>query len=240
MIMKNMRKRRNYHLNFGFKWLILLIICSLVFFNCGNDAQYQLHVFGLTENHVLESDTVVFSFIVSPEDWKEKGISVQFILDQEQYLTFEKDTLVSFSGLTPGAHAVIGLICNSNGITNKDENALVIRNFYYKQKTQPLLQNDKPLLVVCQPDKKIFRGQEADQILFDFRVINAELGSGYRLHYNLDGQDVYLDEEKHVWIENARKPGNHQLRVTLETEAGSPVLDNPFNDITLTFRVVEK
>ncbi len=238
--MDSMRKRRNYHLIGIFKRLILLIICSLLFINCGNDAQYQIHIFGLTENHVLESDTLAFSFIVSPEDWKEKGISVQFILDQQQYFSFEKDTLVSFSGFTPGAHAVIGLICNSNGITNKDENSLVIRNFYYKQETQSLLQNDKPLLIVCQPNKKMFRGQEADQILFDFRVINAELGSGYRLHYNLDGQDVYLDEEKHVWIENARKPGDHLLKVTLETEAGNAVLDNPFNDITRTFRVVEK
>lgn len=219
---------------------IFSVFSLFLFSSCSNNNEYQIHIFGLTEGHVLDSDTVSFSFLVSPEDWQEKGYMVHFMLDRRHLQTVKKDSVISYTGLTEGAHAVIGTICDADGITIKNSNNLVVRNFYSKQETQPLLQSDKPLLVVLQPQKEMFRGREADRILFDFRVINAELGSGYRLHYNLDGQDFYLDEERHVWLENARRIGDHDLTITLETEAGSPVLDNPFNSITKKFGVREK
>ena len=220
--------------------IISILLCLFVLSNCSNDVDYQIHIFGLTEGHVLESDTVSFSFLVSPEDWQEKGLLVHFLLDRMHLKSSNKDTIISFNGLTIGAHAIIGTICGPDGIVIKKPNNLIVRNFYSQVETQPLLQVDKPLLVVFQPQKELFRGKEANKILFDFRVMNANLGAGYRLHYNLDGQDYFLDKEKHVWLENANRIGGHELTITLETEAGNPVLDNPFNTITKKFGVREK
>ncbi len=218
----------------------LTILATVPALNCSNDVDYQILIFGITEEQLIDADSISFSFLISPDDWKEKGYTAHFLLDQDHPQIKQGEATVAYGGLTEGAHAIFAMICDRNGISLKTPGSIAIRNFFSRRKTQALIQQDEPLLVLHEPQGELFKGKEGKRILFDFRVLNAELGMGYWVHYNLNGEDFYLDSEEHVWLKNAQRIGGHELAVSLETEAGNPVVDNPFNQITKNFGVSEK
>ncbi|HDL18553.1 MAG TPA: hypothetical protein ENH29_05820 [Bacteroidetes bacterium] len=221
---------------------LFLFTILLLFFllECGVRQRYIISISGPREGAILSSDTVSVSFSVSPEDWFEKGYQIHVLLDRDHFRSLDKNLHITYSGLTQGAHALFAFICDRNGIAIKGDSALVIRNFFAFQKSDPLIDVKQPLLIVNQPQKEKFRGDEGLRILFDFIVLNARLGKTHRLHYNLDGKDFYLEQEKPVWIEEARRIGRHKLTVMLEKMDGQLSAENPFNKISKEFLVVEK
>ena len=222
-------------------WFLGALLLGMLFFAaCGESPEYAVKILNLAEGEVLQSDSVAINFIVSPEDWQEKGYTVHFMLDRD-FLRIKKDlSPVFYTGLTEGPHAVFAMVCNEKGVSLRAPESIDIRNFYYKVRTEPLIKKDLPLLILHQPVERIYRGPEAFHILIDFRVLNAPLGHGYRVHVNLDGEDFYYEEDEPIWTDRASRIGEHDITVTLETDLGNPVLTNPFNQITRHFGVREK
>lgn len=220
----------------------LLTVGFLTFLlsGCSSSVDYHIEILGLPEGQIVEKDSVTVSFVVTPEDWSERGYEVHFLLDGERLKIRKSTAPVSYRGFEEGAHAIIALVCDPEGVSLKTPSSIVIRNFFYRTGSEPYFKKDRPLLILHQPQERVFRGQEAMKILIDFRVLNAELGEGYRLHYILDGRDYYVEEERAIWTEEARRIGSHELTVILETAMGNPVMDNPLNRITRKFMVRER
>ena len=218
-----------------------LLSLSVLFFSCGEKIHYTVKILNLAEGELLDKDSVAVQFIVSPEDWQERGFSVHFLLDGD-HLQIKRDlSPVIYTGLSEGAHAVFALVCDGDGFSLKSPEAVDIRNFFYRVRTEPLIKKSLPLLILHQPESgRTYRGKEAFRIPIDFRVLNAPLGEGYRVHMNLDGEDFYFDKEKGFFTDKASRIGEHDLTFTLETEMGNPVLDNPFNRINIRFWSKEK
>lgn len=217
-----------------------LFTLSFLVFNCQAPGNYQIEISGLAEEALLPTDSVTVAFSILPEDWKSQGYKIHVLLDGAYLRFLDEQLQITYTGLRQGAHALIGLLCDKNGVSVKSPGAVVIRNFFVKTKTEPLIHLQKPLLILHQPQKETFRGEEGMRILFDFRVWHAALGQQLRIHYNLDGLDYFLTEEKPVWIKNARRIGAHELTVRLENVDGTLVKGNPFNAQRKKFLVVEK
>ena len=222
------------------KKIVPFLCLVLLGLNCGFQKEYQVEFLNLKESQLVQADSVNLSFSVFPEDWIDKGYSVHVLLDRYHFKILSEELTVTFPGLSAGSHAIFVFVCDQNGVCLKTDGSLAIRNFYSQKRTQPFIKLDKPLLVLHQPQKRKYIGDEGLRILLDFRVLNAELGKQYQVHYYLDGLDLYLNSEKHVWIEEARRIGDHKLIVSLETLDGNIDSSNPINSITKKFLVVEK
>ena len=218
--------------------LFLLVFINLI--SCGSASKYQLNFVAFEEEQVVDSDSITAKFQITPNDWFEKGYKVHVLLDRNHSREFVENLGVTYTNLTEGSHAIFAFICDKNGVSLKNPETIIYEYFYSKEKTTPLINKTEPLLIVNQPQKEKFRGDEGLRILFDFLVLNAELVENLQVHYNLDGLDFYTKSEKPVWIEEARRIGMHHLNVRLETTEGNLVDSNPFNSITKTFLVVEK
>jgi hypothetical protein len=217
---------------------LLFVLIGLL--SCGSAPEYQLDFVDFYEGNIVNSDSITVRFQITPNDWFEKGYNVHVLLDRNHSRELDQNLFVTYSNLTEGSHAIFAFICDKNGISIKNPETIIYGNFYSKEKTTPLINKAEPLLIINQPQKEKFRGDEGFKILFDFLVLNAELGDNYQLHYNLDGLNFYSKKEKPVWIEEARRIGEHKLEVRLETSDGKLVDSNPFNSITKKFLVVEK
>lgn len=194
----------------------------------------------LNEDELVTTDSIKVQFQITPNDWMEKGYKLHVLLDRNHFRELKDNLSSIFTGLTEGSHAIFAFLCDKNGVSVKSSESVIIRNFYSKKKTNPLIDKNKPILIINQPQKEKFSGDEGFKILFDFLVLNAELGENFQVHYNLDGLDFYTKRENSIWIEEARRIGEHELEVRLETSEGKLVSSNPFNSITKKFLVVEK
>lgn len=215
--------------------LIALFFCL----SCGSKKDYIITFLNLDEETVVSSDSISVSFSVYPNDWIQKGFEIHVLIDNSYFKNLGNNTIFDYSGLADGAHSIFAFVCNHKGISLKNK-GFEFRNFYIKNKTTPLIKLDQPLLVVHQPQKEKFIGDDGMRILFDFHVLNVKLGNNYHVHYNLDGLDYYLLKDDPIWIEEARRIGEHELKVSLETLDGKIASENPFNSITKRFLVVER
>ncbi len=225
------------------KWGQQIFLYSLVAYGilgCGSTKNYQIQSLSLSEGELLAADTLVVSFSVTPRDWAAQGYTVHFLLDRDHLRIKKEGSPVGYGNFTDGAHVLIALICDPKSVSLKTPGSVAMRNFYFHQRGQPLVDLQKPLLIVHLPQKTVYHGNENLRILFDFLTINAQLGGGYRIHYNLNGKDYFLNRAKPIWCQEARRIGQHDLTVSLETSDGKLVTGNPFNPMTRSFLAREK
>ena len=99
----------------------------------------------------------------------------------------------------------------------------------------------KPLLTYSRP-KGEYKGTDADPIMIDFWLANAQLkddGGTYRVRYSVDGGDAkYIDKWAPTWI-TGWTSGKHTIKLELVDEDGSVVDNGGYNSTTREITVVK-
>jgi PBP1b-binding outer membrane lipoprotein LpoB len=99
----------------------------------------------------------------------------------------------------------------------------------------------KPLLTYSRP-KGEYRAAEADPIMIDFWLANAQLkgdGGQYRVRYSVDGgEPKYIDKWGPVWL-SGWTAGKHSVKLELVDEDGGLVDNGGYNSTTREITVVK-
>lgn len=99
----------------------------------------------------------------------------------------------------------------------------------------------KPLLTYSRP-KGEYKGSDADAIMIDFWLANAELkggGGAYRVRYSVDGGEPrYADNWQPIWL-SGWTVGKHSIKLELVDEEGAVVENGGYNSTTREITVVK-
>jgi hypothetical protein len=166
-----------------------------------------------------------------------EGQHVHVIIDNEPYMAMYKKDSFSVGPLSPGAHALRAFPSRSWHESIKEPGAFVAHNFYVGEKTgEPPIKEGEPLLTYSRP-KGTYSGADANSILLDFYIANAELSpDGYRVVASIDGNVIdTLSEWTPYFIENL-PDGEHTISLQLIGPDGAPV-PGTFNSTERTITV---
>lgn len=99
----------------------------------------------------------------------------------------------------------------------------------------------QPLLTYSRP-KGEYKGADADAIMIDFWLANAQLiedGGGYRVRYSVDGGEAkYIDKWAPVWL-SGWTAGKHSVKLELVDVDGSVIDNGGYNSTTREITIVK-
>jgi hypothetical protein len=97
----------------------------------------------------------------------------------------------------------------------------------------------KPLLTYSRP-KGEYAGADADPIMIDFWLVNARLGTDYRVRYTVDGgAPGFIDVWDPIWL-SGWISGKHSVKLELIDKNGNVVENGGYNSTTREINVVKK
>lgn len=159
-----------------------------------------------------------------------QGQHVHVIVDNEAYqAVYDLDQPFELPELTPGPHTIRAFPARQWHESVKAAGAFETVQFYVGTGSGDLpLTPGAPLLTYSRP-VGTYSGSDADSILVDFYVRNAEMGpNGHKVRLTVDGT---TSETIAAWIPYfivGLSAGEHTVRLELLDPAGRPV-DGPYN-----------
>lgn len=112
---------------------------------------------------------------------------------------------------------------------------------YMQNSTAGAIDMKKPLLTYSRP-KGEYKGADADAIMIDFWLANAELkgdGGGYRVRYSVDGGEAkYIDKWAPIWL-SGWTAGKHTIKLELVDGEGAVIDNGGYNSTTREITVVK-
>lgn len=170
-------------------------------------------------------------------NYSKDGQHIHVIIDDKPYMAMYRQDSFSVGQLAEGAHTLRAFPSRSWHESYKTPGAFVSHTFYVKSKTgTPALQAAAPLLTYSRP-KGDYSGADAERILLDFYIANAQLGaSQFKVVASIDGQvKDTLTEWVPYYIEGL-SDGDHTVRLQLLGPDNQPV-PGEFNTSEKTIRV---
>ncbi|MBI3910426.1 MAG: hypothetical protein HY320_05765 [Armatimonadetes bacterium] len=151
------------------------------------------------------------------------GQHVHVIVDNEPYLAFyDVSQPIALKNLKPGPHAVRVFPSRSYHESVKEPGAFQLRNFWVGEHTRPLISTRSPFITYSRP-KGDYVGREAERLLVDFYLSNAQLGPDkYKARLTVDGNQFLLTEWTPYYVEGL-SPGTHTFQMELLDPAGKVV-----------------
>ncbi|MGB2692665.1 MAG: hypothetical protein WBB48_00265 [Thermodesulfobacteriota bacterium] len=115
-----------------------------------------------------------------------KGQHAHIILDNDPYFAnYEAGTPFDIGTLDEGPHTLLVFPSRSYHESVKAEGSIDIVNFYVgKEEGEFLLDESEPTIIYSRP-KGTYKGKDAEKIMLDFYLINAELGDDYEAKYTI-------------------------------------------------------
>jgi hypothetical protein len=186
---------------------------------------------------------------ISVANWavEEGGNLVHLVYDDSPYLPVhdvsepvDLGALLAASGveLTAGWHLVRGFLARATHESVKRDGAYDSFAFYYGEAPERVEWDSlAPTLTYSMP-QGCFAGEDAERVLLDFYVTNADLGEhGHRVRVSIDGVEVASLDEWVPYHITGLAPGEHRVHLELLDALGQLEVE-PFNDaertITLT------
>ena len=94
----------------------------------------------------------------------------------------------------------------------------------------------KPLLTYSRP-KGEYAGADADPIMIDFWLVNARLGTDYRVRYTVDdGAPGFINVWDPIWL-TGWTAGKHTVKLELVDKNGQVVENGGYNSTTREINV---
>lgn len=124
-----------------------------------------------------------------------KGQHAHIILDNNPYFAnYEAGTPFDIGVLDEGAHTLLVFPSRSYHESVKADGSIDIVNFYVgKEEGELLLDESKPTIIYSRP-KGTYKGHDAQKIMLDFYLINAELGDDYKAKYTIRKNEAGAEE----------------------------------------------
>ncbi len=157
-------------------------------------------------------------------NYSKDGQHIHVIIDDKPYMAMYKQDSFSVGALAEGAHTLRAFPSRSWHESIKVPGAFVSHTFYVKKKTgTPVLQAGQPLLTYSRP-KGDYSGADAERVLLDFYVTNAELGADkYKVVASVDGQVKDTLVEWIPYYIEGLSDGDHTVHLQLIGPDNQPV-----------------
>jgi len=173
-----------------------------------------------------------------------KGQHAHIILDNDPYFAdYEAGTPFDIGILDEGPHTLIVFPSRSYHESVKAEGSINIANFYVgKEEGEFLLDESKPTIIYSRP-KGTYKGHDAQKIMLDFYLINAELGDDYKAKYTIRKNEAGAEEYSIIMGEwspafvTGLSSGEYIITLQL-LDVDGDLVDGPFNDTERKITVV--
>ena len=173
-----------------------------------------------------------------------KGQHAHIILDNDPYFAnYEAGKPFDIGLLDEGPHTLLVFPSRSYHESVKAEGSIDIVNFYVgKEEGEFMLDESKPTIIYSRP-KGSYEGKDAEKIMLDFYLINAELGDDYKAKYtirkNEPGAEEYsitMGEWNPAFI-TGLTTGEYIITLQLLDGDGN-LVEGPFNNTERSINVV--
>jgi len=173
-----------------------------------------------------------------------KGQHAHIILDNDPYFAnYEAGAPFDIGVLDEGPHTLIVFPSRSYHESVKASGSVDIANFYVgKKEGEFLLDESKPTIIYSRP-KGTYKGHDAQKIMLDFYLINAELGDDYKAKYTIRKNEAGADEYSITMGEwspafiTGLNSGEYIITLQLLDGDGN-LVDGPFNNTERKITVV--
>lgn len=159
----------------------------------------------------------------------------------ESYKSDGAFQMVKFSVKNGGADTAKPATTNSGQMMSNANTAPTPEGKDMQTSTGGTVDPKQPLLTYSRP-KGEYKGADADAIMIDFWLHNAQLkdnGGAYRVRYSIDGGEaIYIDKWEPVWL-SGWTAGKHSIKLELVDEEGSVVDNGGYNSTTREITVVK-
>jgi hypothetical protein len=159
----------------------------------------------------------------------------------ESYKNPSAFQMVKFSVKNGGADANKPATTNSGQQMSNTNAAPTPEGKEMQNSTAGAVDPAKPLLTYSRP-KGEYKGADADPIMIDFWLANAQLkgdGGIYRIRYSVDGgAPQYIDKWAPIWL-SGWTAGKHTIKLELVDEDGSVIDNGGYNSTTREITVTK-
>lgn len=161
-----------------------------------------------------------------------KGQHIHLIVDNKPYTshyvpTFEQE-------LKDGTHYILTFLSRSyhESIKTDDAHRAIKAEVNDGSFTdvEPITQ---PMIFYSRP-KGTYVGDDTENVMLDFYPVNAQLGNGYTLKVDVNGDAVFIVSEWTPYFLEGLPMGKNTITLTLLDEDGE-VIDSPYNPVSRTF-----
>ena len=165
------------------------------------------------------------------------GQHLHLVVDDEPPIdVFRITESITLDELAPGTHSIRLFPARAWHEGIKTPGAFeAVQFFVARREGEPPIQPGAPLLTYSMPSGT-FAAMEADTILLDFFLRNAQLGRIHRLEVTIDGA---RSQELTAWVPYylmGHSPGEHTIRLRLTDNMGRPV-PGTYNTVTRSFTI---
>lgn len=170
-------------------------------------------------------------------NFSKEGQHVHVIIDNEPYKAMYATEKFNVGALTEGAHTLRAFPSRSWHESVKVPAGFVAHTFYVKKKSaDSTLMPGAPLLTYSRP-KGEYKGADANRILLDFFITNADLGADkFKVVATIDGSySDTLTEWVPYYVEGLTD-GDHTIKLELLNPSSNPV-PGTFNSTERTIRI---
>jgi hypothetical protein len=170
-------------------------------------------------------------------NFSKEGQHVHVIIDNEPYKAMYATEKFNVGHLAEGAHTLRAFPSRSWHESVKVPAAFVAHTFYVGKKTaDSTLIHQQPLLTYSRP-KGEYKGDDANRILLDFFISDAELGTDkFKVVATIDGSHSDTLTEWAPYFIEGLADGEHTVKLQLLNPSGNPV-PGAFNTTERTITV---
>jgi len=173
-----------------------------------------------------------------------KGQHAHIILDNDPYFAdYESGAPFEIGVLDEGPHTLVVFPSRSYHESVKADGSIDIVNFHVgKEEGECMLDESKPTIIYSRP-KGSYEGKDAEKIMLDFYLINAELGDDYKAKYTIRKNEAEADEYSITMGEwnpafiTGLTSGEYIITLQLLDGDGN-LVEGPFNNTERSINVV--
>ena len=215
-------------------------------------ADAMLEITGPTEGETLPSgDSVAFSYNVTnyelsvptadasqkPLANSDKGQHVHLILNNKPYHAIYQPEGFKLA-LDDGHYVALSFLSRSYHESVKNPEAYKVIQFTVGDAESEEVDMAAPMLFYSRP-KGTYSGKDTEQVLFDFYLVNTEIGEGgNQVRVTVNGDTTMMVNEWKPFVLEGLPMGDNTVKVELIDSSGN-LIDSPFNSEERTFTLEE-
>ena len=215
-------------------------------------ADAMLEITGPTEEEALASgDSVAFSYNVTnyelgvptadasqkPLANSDKGQHVHLILNNNPYHAIYQPEGFKLA-LDDGHYVALSFLSRSYHESVKNPEAYKVIQFTVGESETEDIDMSAPMLFYSRP-KGTYTGKDAEQVLFDFYLVNTEIGEGgNQVRVTVNGDTTMMVNDWKPFVLEGLPMGENTVKVELIDSEGN-LIDSPFNSEERTFTLEE-
>ncbi len=166
-----------------------------------------------------------------------KGQHVHLILNNEPYYAIYQPEGFKLA-LDDGHYVAISFLSRSYHESVKNPEAYKVKQFTVGDGEDEDVDLSAPMLFYSRP-KGTYTGKDAKRLLFDFYLVNTEIGSGgNQVRVTVNGDTTMMVDQWKPYVLEGLPMGDNTIKIEL-TDGSGNLVDSPFNSEERTFTLEE-